>query len=135
MKHSSHYTNRQWNVLMRAMWKKINGNERHNVPHQLNIAVLDIENDCTAFGKHNRLIPAGPPVDGSDRRYTVCELLGGPGEATEQDAYEALVREWPEATGYTLVERAYWEYRGRSYVTRYFAPPKRSKLLDAILVN
>lgn len=99
MQHSSHYTNAQWGGLMRSMWAKINAGEQHNVPAQFNRSVLDMESDATAFGQHNRLT-ASAGIGKDKGTWTVREDHGtGPRRADTTDAYEALIRTWPEARG------------------------------------
>lgn len=97
---SSHYTNAQWEGLMRTMWAKINARKQHNIPAQFNRIVLDMESDATAFGRHNRLTASAGIGNGT---WTVREDHGtGPRRADTSDVYEALLRDWPGARGAVL---------------------------------
>lgn len=116
---SSHYTNAQWEGLMRTMWAKINARKQHNVPAQFSRIVLDMESDATAFGQHNRLT-ASAGIGNDKGTWTVREDHGtGPRRADTSDVYEALLRDWPGArgavigkieTGATLGKESTWWY-------------------------
>lgn len=99
---SSHYTNDQWEGLMRTMWAKINASKQHNIPAQFSRIVLDMESDATAFGKHNRLT-ARAGIGNDNGTWTVREDHGtGPRRADASDVHEALLRDWPGARGAVL---------------------------------
>lgn len=58
--------------------------ERHGVPGQLNVYVLDVDSEVTSFGKHNRLVVFRGTGDESDLLYLREDVRGRP-MTTETD--------------------------------------------------
>ena len=61
----------------------------HGVPSQLNTYCLDVDSDCTGFGRHNRLIP----YLGRDGVVTISETVRGLPMSTEADRMK-VSRSW-----------------------------------------
>lgn len=49
-------TAREYATRQRAEWRVIDRGDWHNVPGQLNAAVLDRDSYCTGYGRHARLV-------------------------------------------------------------------------------
>lgn len=71
--------------------RQIDKGERHGVPHQLNIFVLDADSHITGFGRHSRLV--GPFLGTGDDAGLVTlreDLCAGLPESTDEDRRKVL---------------------------------------------
>lgn len=58
--------------------------DRHGVPGQLNVYVLDVDSEVTGYGRHNRLVVFGS-LPGEPARITIREDVRGLPMSTDQD--------------------------------------------------